>query len=249
MKFFRQTVIAAGVLLMLGTAAVAMAHHGGHHHNNNCWQDDRCYQRSNYAAWCHDGVCRYPGAHCWDSDSLFGDIVDERTSPAVQADVLATSGVITEIDGGSITVKGGSGNKYNWVTVNLTDDTYIINGRSGSGKKASDLKEGMEVTVYYSALMTRSLPPQSNAHAVVTGAYDETQGQYIEVDRVKLSADGRYMEIYDADKDLVAVIDEDACSEYAGIRKGDRIVGWYDYTTMSIPARTSMRKAVILPAK
>ncbi len=249
MKFFRQTVIAAGMLLILGTASMAMAHHGCHRHNDSCWQDERCYQNQRYS-WCEGGVCRFPGSPYRGGDSLFGQILEERTAPAVQPEVLSTSGVITEIDGSSITVKGDyGGDKYNWVTVNLSDSTYILNGRSGSSKDAASLKKGMKVTVYYSAVMTRSLPPQASAYAVVTGAYDEKQGQYMEADRVKLSADGSYMEIYDADRDLVAAISEDACSDYKSIKAGDRILGWYDYITMSIPARTNMKKAVILPQK
>ena len=160
---------------------------------------------------------------------------------AVQ-DVLFTSGKIVEVNENMIVVKG----EHNIIAAMITDDTYLLNGKNGKAKKLSSFKVGKEVAVYHSPKMTRSIPPQAEAYAVVLGDNDEKQGKYFKVDEVALSEDGSYVSVIDTNHNLIATIDKKACKDYTSIKAGDELVVWYNMMTMSLPARTNAQKVVVL---
>ena len=159
--------------------------------------------------------------------------------------LLKTSGKIVEVNENQIVVKGTG--DQNIIAVNISDKTYILDGDKGKAKKMKNLKVGREVTVYYSPVMTRSLPPQTAAIAVLLGEADEDQGRYMLVDQVEMSEDQSYITLIDEEHSLIATVDEDAYKHYADLKSGDRILVWYDMMTMSLPARTNAENVVVLP--
>lgn len=158
-------------------------------------------------------------------------------------EVLFTTGEILEVNENSIVVKGENG----LISAMLTDKTYLLNGKNGKDKKLSSFKVGKEVTVYHSSKMTRSIPAQTEAFAIVLGGADEKVGKFFVVDEVTLSEDGKYVSVMDSNNSLIATIDKKANKNFAEIKTGDKLVLWYDMMTMSLPARTNAQKAVILP--
>lgn len=126
-------------------------------------------------------------------------------------------------------------------------DTYVADGRSGKLRLPMALKVGQQVTAYYSANMTRSLPPQSHAMAIVIGAPAEGTAAYYEVVQAALSADGSYVTLLNANNDLIATVDATACNDFAKIKRGDKLLVWYDMMTMSLPAQTNAGRVVVLP--
>lgn len=158
-------------------------------------------------------------------------------------DVLSTTGEIIEVTEDGIVVKGEQGLIY----AMITDKTYLLNGKNGKDRKIKSFKVGKEVTVYHSPKMTRSIPAQAEAFAVILGAADEKQGKFFVVDKVKLSDDGNYISVIDTNHSLIATIDKEANKDFAEIQAGDNLVIWYNMMTMSLPARTNAQKVVILP--
>ena len=157
-------------------------------------------------------------------------------------EVLVTTGKIIEVNENMIVVKG----EHSIIAAMITDETYLLNGKTGKAKKLSSFKVGKEVTVYHSPKMTRSIPAQTVSYAIVLGANDEKQGKYFKVDKVTLSEDGSYASVIDANHNLIATIDKKACKDFTSIKSGDELIVWYNMMTMSWPARTNAQKALIL---
>lgn len=165
--------------------------------------------------------------------------------PLTVRDVLSTTGKITAIDGNRITVKGEG--QFSEVVVVVTDNTYIADGKKGKIKKMKNLKVGKEVTVYYSSKMTRSLPPQAEAYAVVIGKDIIKQGKFFKVEKVITNKEEKLIKVVNSNQDIIATITEDVYEDYAQIKEGDNLLLWYDIMTMSMPGQTNAYKVVVLP--
>ena len=178
-------------------------------------------------------------AHCCE----YNNVCDTKAyqTQAVQ-DVLFTSGKIVEVNENMIVVKG----EHNIIAAMITDDTYLLNGKNGKAKKLSSFKVGKEVTVYHSPKMTRSIPAQSAAYAVVLGDNSEKMGKFFKVEEVTMSEDKTYVSVINTNESLIATVDEKANKNFAEIKAGDNLMVWYDMMTMSLPARTNANKVVIL---
>ena len=178
-------------------------------------------------------------AHCCE----YNNVCDTKAyqTQAVQ-DVLFTSGKIVEVNENMIVVKG----EHNIIAAMITDDTYLLNGKNGKAKKLSSFKVGKEVTVYYSSKMTRSIPAQSAAFAVVLGDSSEKMGKFFKVEEVTMSEDNTYVSVINTNESLIATVDKKANKNFAEIKAGDNLMVWYDMMTMSLPARTNANKVVIL---
>ena len=162
---------------------------------------------------------------------------------AVQ-DVLFTTGVILEVQDNLLVIKGEG--HHNLVAAVVTENTYLLNGKNGKDKNLSSFKVGKEVTVYYSPKMTRSIPPQAEAYAVVLGDISEKMGKFFKVEEVTMSEDKTYVSVINTNESLIATVDKKANKNFAEIKAGDNLMVWYDMMTMSLPARTNAQKVVVL---
>ena len=80
---------------------------------------------------------------------------------------------------------------------------------------------GQEVVAYYSARMTRSLPPQAQAYAIIIGdVRKEYLPQFFVVDQVQKAKDGSCVRVLNSTNDLIARIDKYACKDFASIKAG-----------------------------
>lgn len=157
--------------------------------------------------------------------------------------VQFTTGKILEVKDNMVVVKGERG----IVAALLDDETYLLNGKNGKAKKLSSFKVGKEVTVYHSPKMTRSIPAQTQAYAIILGDNDVKQGKFFVVDQVTPSENGEYVSVMDSSHSLIATVDKKAYRHYSQIKAGDKLLVWYDMMTMSLPARTNAQKVVVLP--
>ena len=182
-------------------------------------------------------------------------VVTNSDSPleAVQADpevmrapsIYITRGKIIAIEDGRYVIEGEGNRKL--VAAGVDRDTYIVEGENGKLRFPSALKVGEAVTVYYSAQMTRSIPAQSHAYAIIMGVPSEKTAAYFEVAQATLAQDGSYMTLLSRNNDLIATVDAQGCKDFAKIKKGDKLLVWYNVMTMSLPAQTNADKVVVLP--
>lgn len=160
-------------------------------------------------------------------------------APAMQR----LNGVIIAVEGRRVEVKDDDGRS---VIALLNRDTYIIDGVKGNLRLPGVLQEGQKVSLYYSSRMTRSLPPQAAAYAIVLGAAQDTP-LFFPVAQVQLAEDGKAVRVLNDNNDIIATIDSAACPDYEQILPGDRLLVWTKIITMSLPGQTHADKAVILP--
>lgn len=160
-------------------------------------------------------------------------------------ETYVTTGVVTAIEDGRVIVRG-EGHRQQ-VALIVDRDTYIADGHSGKLRLPMALKIGQQVTAYYSASMTRSMPPQSHASAIVLGYRSEGVASFFQVAQAELAQDGRYITLLNSNHDLIALVNADAYTDYAKIKKGDKLLLWNSFVTMSLPGQTKADKVVVLP--
>lgn len=155
--------------------------------------------------------------------------------------VLRLHGTITEINDDMITVQDMEGKQS--VALIVRWDTEILNGKNGEDVDLNRLHVGDELTAYYSPVMTRSLPPQSKAYALVMGN-GEHDAIYMQVDTVEKTKNG--VRILNSNKDVYVTIPETVEDDADKLKKGDKVLVWYDFMALSMPAQATATNAKIL---
>ncbi len=155
--------------------------------------------------------------------------------------VMSIRGQITEINDDMITVKDKDSDRS--VALIVRWDTEILNGKNGDDVELNRLHVGDELTAYYSPIATRSIPPQSRAYALVMGS-GEHDGIYMHVDSVEQTKYGT--RILNTNKDMYVTIPENVNDDAKDLKKGDRVLVWYDFVALSLPGQATATKAKIL---
>ena len=214
MKRLQKITMVLGCMLALGSVvldsgAEAGAHHAGGHRavcEANAAGEDEARPAACGQAYRDRGVlvqfnCR-PQRGGWEAFTIDQD---KMRAPSM----LRLYGTITEIKDDRITIRG---TEQESVVALVNKNKKIIKGAKGKLRSAKELKLGQKVTVYYSARMTRSLPPQAQAFALVIGdVHKEQVPQYFVVDQVQKAADGSCIRVLNSTNDVIARIDEHAC--------------------------------------
>lgn len=161
-----------------------------------------------------------------------------------EADVLSMHGVITEIsqDRNMITITDKN-NANRSVSLIVKWNTKVLNGENGNKYDIDKLKVGDEITGYYSPIMTRSLPPQSVAFAIVVGD-GQHDGIYTKVGEVQQTEHGT--RILSSNGDIFVTIPDDVNKDAKNLKVGQKVLVWYDFVALSMPAQATATKAVIL---
>lgn len=155
--------------------------------------------------------------------------------------VMRMHGTITEINDDMITMQDTEGKQS--VTLIVRWNTEILNGKNGEDVDLNRLHVGDELTAYYSPISTRSLPPQSKAYALVMGN-GEHDAIYMHVDEVEKVKNG--VRILNSNKDVYVTIPNTVEDDADKLQKGDKILVWYDFMALSMPAQATATKAKIL---
>lgn len=167
----------------------------------------------------------------------------------VAVEYARTMGVVQEVDvqAQSILVK----NEQMEIQFNLDEKTWLVDGEKGTAIDLADLK-GKEVIVTHSMAMTRSLPPQSHAYAVVTKG--EVTPNYAIIEAVEAGKDGAvrlttsnggmWVTVTEnadikplATKDIVTLED---------LKPGAQVILYYDIVALSYPGQAGTDRVVLL---
>lgn len=141
------------------------------------------------------------------------------------------------------------------IQLNLQEGTLLVDNETGAMAQLADLKEGDEIFAYYSAVMTRSLPPQSACELILTNVGDKTPASLHEVGTVTKEEDGRTA-ILNAAGDMIIRVDEKTSFlpyatrnivTAADLTPGTRFLAWYDIVALSYPGQAYTERVVILP--
>ena len=141
------------------------------------------------------------------------------------------------------------------VVLNISDETLAISTKTGLPASLKDLKANDRIFVYYSAAMTRSLPPQSHAIAIVTEVEkDKSHAQLFTVKEV-ISQKAGEVRALNKEGDLIVTFTKDISltpfktkqmTSLEDITVGTQLFIWYDIVAMSYPGQTGATKAVLI---
>lgn len=140
--------------------------------------------------------------------------------------------------------------------MNVTDNTVWVDAVEKVKASQEDLTEGETIYVYHSPVSTRSLPPQSEAFAVVLNVpQDIAVGVYHEVEEVTTTENetrlltnngGLYLII--SDETAVKDYETGDIADISDVAEGDRVIAWYDAVAMSYPGQANVSDILVLPA-
>lgn len=140
--------------------------------------------------------------------------------------------------------------------MNVTDNTVWVDAVEKVKASQEDLTEGETIYVYHSPISTRSLPPQSEAFAVVLNVpQDIAVGVYHEVEEVTTTENetrlltnngGLYLII--SDETAVKDYETGEVADISAVAEGDRVIAWYDAVAMSYPGQANVSDILVLPA-
>ena len=140
--------------------------------------------------------------------------------------------------------------------MNVTDNTVWVDAVEKVKASQEDLTEGETIYVYHSPVSTRSLPPQSEAFAVVLNVpQDIAAGVYHEVEDIVTNGEiftittdngGLYLNVTSDTQVKDYTTGESA--EIGNVDRGDRIIAWYDAVAMSYPGQANVSDILVLPA-
>lgn len=139
--------------------------------------------------------------------------------------------------------------------MNVSDNTVWVDAVEKVKASQEDLTEGETIYVYHSPVSTRSLPPQSEAFAVVLNVpQDIAVGVYHEVEDIVTNGEiftittdngGLYLNVTSETQVKDYTTGESA--EIGNVDRGDRIIAWYDAVAMSYPGQANVSDILVLP--
>ncbi|TWH51956.1 stalk domain-containing protein [Sporomusa sp. KB1] len=161
--------------------------------------------------------------------------------------IISSKGEIKEINSKRIRIVGEG--SYKDIVLNSNDTTNIVSAENGTPIEFQDLKPGDAVTAYYGPMVTKSMPPQGNAIALIVGTPAKgSAGMYMKVANVKENQDGS-VQVLCTNGDRLVTISPDVFEQTTAIKEGSELVVWYDVMTMSMPGQAKATKVVLLPAR
>ena len=158
---------------------------------------------------------------------------------------LQMAGNVTGRNGDMITITNDS-KKTDSVALHITDDTFVIQNGTGYYLNGFDIREGEQVKAWYGPVLTRSLPPQGKADAVIAG---EQNGRptftYFNIGKVEPQENGS-VRVLNVNESQYVTIFPQVYPDVAELKAGDKMLLWYEFTTMSMPGQATATKAVLL---
>lgn len=146
--------------------------------------------------------------------------------------------------------------RYGAYRMNLSADTVWIDSGERTASDPATLKEGEGIYVFHSPLSTHSLPPQSQAYAVVRNIpQDAGSAMYQVAESVSQREDGSVAILTDNGGLIITAGEETGLSAYDGetavtlddIQEGTVFMVWYNVVLESYPGQTYANHIMILP--
>ena len=165
------------------------------------------------------------------------------------------------------------------IILSVSKDTEIISTKDGKKLNVSDIKEGVKIKAYYGPAVTMSLPPMSTANIIIVEQGEEASGScnygiitdvssLKEGKEAKKDKNSKETKQDKNDKQITALMDSEIDTKLIisektkiidsetgkvvsnkEIKKGIRVIAYYNATTKSIPPMATPEKIVILPNK
>lgn len=162
-------------------------------------------------------------------------------------DYATTIGTVQEVGESSILVK----NEQTEIQFNISEDTWLVDGQQGIPAALRDL-QGKEVVVSHSMAMTRSLPPQSYAYAIVIKG--DVMPNYAIVEdvldngngTVRLTTNNGGMWVTVAKEAEIKPLKTKNIVTMQDLQPGAEVLLYYDMVALSYPGQAGTDRVVLL---
>lgn len=162
-------------------------------------------------------------------------------------DYATTSGTVQEVGESSILVK----NDQTEIQFNISEDTWLVDGQQGIPVALRDLQD-KEVVVSHSMAMTRSLPPQSYAYAIVIKG--DVMPNYAIVEdvldngngTVRLTTNNGGMWVTVAKEAEIKPLKTKNIVTMQDLQPGAEVLLYYDMVALSYPGQAGTDRVVLL---
>lgn len=182
------------------------------------------------------------------------------TEPQPLPDSVLYYGTIEEIkqeENGTISRLHMTSEQYGEYILNVSEQTAWIDSGNHSAADPADVKEGDRVYVFHSAIATKSLPPMSNAFAVVSNIpMDVGCAQYHVIEDVSseqgctmITTDNGSLRIVVDQDTVLSFYGEDTVPAMEDIHSGNAIMAWYGSETEDAPGQVHADYLMLLPEK
>lgn len=181
---------------------------------------------------------------------------DPAAMPAPVQSSIRVYGSVQEMNDGQISIQNDNPNDmYNQIVLNVTEETQILDAVNAEIRTMDDIEAGEVLYAYVSPVMTRSMPPISNAELIICDIpADFGAPEYAKIDEVITEADGR-IGLW-TDRDIIYWVGEGADTEIldfatrekidvASIKEGSKVLAWYRIALQSLPAQTTPDKIIV----
>lgn len=141
------------------------------------------------------------------------------------------------------------------LVLNISEETLVIDSKTGLPASLTDLKVDNTIFVYYSAAMMKSLPPQSHAIAIVTQVEkNKSHAELFTVKEIISEKDGEIRALNKEGDLIVAFLEEISLTPFKtkqivtidDIKVGTQLFIWYEIVALSYPGQTAATKAVLV---
>lgn len=141
------------------------------------------------------------------------------------------------------------------IVLNVGEQTLFIDAQTALPSTIKDIKEGDSLYVYYSAAMTRSLPPQSSAVAIVTNVQKDKSIPRLMTVKEIVSTKDNLISFLNTNEDMIVTVKKDTpitpfktkqIVNYKDIQPGTKLFVYYDIVLMSYPGQTAATKVVVV---
>ena len=143
--------------------------------------------------------------------------------------------------------------------LNIGEDTVIIDALTGDPVELTSLKRLDRIAAYVSPIMTKSLPPITNASVVFVNVdKDYRVPRYIKAGEI-IETEDEFVRVLSADQTLIATFMKEDTELFAyktknilgldDIHQNDEFIVWYEVEMLSMPGQAVMVKAMKLPEK
>ena len=141
------------------------------------------------------------------------------------------------------------------LVLNISEETLVIDSKTGLPTSLNTLKVDDTIFVYYSAAMMKSLPPQSHAIAIVTQVEkNKSHAELFTVKEIISEKDGEIRALNKEGDLIVAFLKEISLTPFKtkqivtldDIKIGTQLFIWYEIVALSYPGQTAATKAVLV---
>ncbi len=183
--------------------------------------------------------------------------VEETVIAETMPTALMASGIIAELkndEEGSGILVAIPEEGADQIFLHISEETALLKA-DGTPIAVADLKVGDPIWAYHSTMVTRSLPPQSPAFAIIVADAEATAlPLYIKAGKVTktedaveiLSEDGSYLIRATEETEVVPYKTRNIVS-LSDIKEGSVFLAWADVVTMSLPGIATPSKIVLFP--